>query len=114
VSVTAALSVPVDFGLKVTEMVQVPEAATPPLQVLVCAKLVEFVPPTAMLVKESAAVPELVSVTVLAALVVPVFWLPNAKLVALKLTFGVPPPAVGQAAFTKLATFTDPSPVARS
>jgi hypothetical protein len=50
-----------------------------------------FVPVTAMLVIESAAVPELVMVTVCELLVEPTFTEPNARLVADRVTDGSPP-----------------------
>ncbi len=71
-----ALRDPVADGVKVTLIVQfAPAASVLGLmgQVFVCAKSLAFVPLTVMLVIVSAAVPLLVSVTDLAALVVPTF-----------------------------------------
>ena len=61
-------------GAKVTEIVQLALAANvlgADGQVFVCAKSLAFVPVTPMLVIVSGAVPELVSVTFCAVLVVP-------------------------------------------
>jgi hypothetical protein len=71
VAVTEALRAPVACGVNVTLMVQLAPAATDVPQVLVWAKSLMLVPVTATLVRESAALPELVSVTVCAVLVVP-------------------------------------------
>ena len=73
---TAPLRAPEADGAKVTLMVQLAPAANVlglMGQVLVCAKSPALVPVTEMLVIVRAAVPLLVSVTVLAALVVPTF-----------------------------------------
>ena len=53
----AALRLPVDAGVKVTVMVQVPPAASEPPQLFVCPKLLALVPVTEMLVIVSAALP---------------------------------------------------------
>jgi hypothetical protein len=67
-----ALRLPVALGVNVTGIVQLAPAASDVGQLLVWAKSPAFVPPIAMLATLSEAVPELVSVTVWAALVVPV------------------------------------------
>jgi hypothetical protein len=64
--------VPGAVGVNVTPMVQFAPAATELPQLLVCAKSPLFVPVTAMLVRFSEALPVFASVTVCAALVVPV------------------------------------------
>jgi hypothetical protein len=64
--------VPGAVGVNVTLMVQFAPAATELPQLLVCAKSPLFVPVTAMLVRFSEALPVFASVTVCAALVVPV------------------------------------------
>jgi len=74
-------------GVKVTLMEQLAPAATETPQVLVWA----YCALATMLVMLRAAAPELVSVTVFAALVVFTKWLPKAKLVGDKLTAGVAP-----------------------
>ena len=67
VIVTVPVRAPAAVGVKVTEIVQFAPAATLAPQVLVCEKS----PDAAIEVMVRAAVPELVSVTVCAALVVP-------------------------------------------
>jgi hypothetical protein len=59
---TAAASAPEAAGVKVTVMTQVPATATLLPQVLVCEKELAFVPVMLTPVKESAALPLLVSV----------------------------------------------------
>jgi len=68
-----ALRVPVAVGVKVTEILQLPPAATLVPQVLFWPKSPEFAPVTAMLVMVSAPVPVLFRVTDCDALVVPTF-----------------------------------------
>jgi hypothetical protein len=88
---TLALRLPVAEGVKVTLMVQLlPAASVLGLlgQVLVWAKSPALVPVRVMLVMVRAAVPLLVRVTVLAALVVLMTWFPKARLVGFKLTTG--------------------------
>ena len=86
-----ALRLPLADGVKVTLIVQLaPAASVLGLmgQVLVCAKSPAFVPATVMLVIVRAAVPLFVSVTDLAALVVPTFWAPKLRLVGFSVTAG--------------------------
>ena len=88
---TLALSVVVVLGVKVTLMVQLLPAANVLVlggQVLVCAKSPALVPASPMLLMVRAALPLLVSVTVWAGLVVPLGWLPKARLVGLRVTPG--------------------------
>jgi len=75
---------PVAVGANFTLMVHCPPAAIEAVQVLVC----EYGAPAAMLVSESEAVPELVSVMVCAALVVLIVWFPKARLVGASVTAG--------------------------
>ena len=81
---------PVAVGVNVTLMEQLAPAATETPQVLVWAYCALAV----ILVMVSAAVPELVSVTVCAALVVPTSWLVNVRLVGERLTLAPPPEAL--------------------
>jgi hypothetical protein len=60
---TPAVRVPAAVGIKVTLIVQLAPAATPVPHVLVSAKSLAFAPLIVMLVRESAPLPELVSVT---------------------------------------------------
>jgi hypothetical protein len=78
------LRVPEVVGLKVTLMPQLAPAATEAPHVLVSAKS----PLAVMLVIVNAALPVLVSVTVCAALVVPMVWLAKVSEVGEKLTAG--------------------------
>src|SRR5436305_1945247 len=80
VMLTAALRTPAAVGVNVTEIVQLPPAATLDPQVLVWAKSPLFVPVIAMLVMLRVAVPGLLNVIVWAALVVATFWLANVRL----------------------------------
>jgi hypothetical protein len=75
---------PVAVGVNVTLMAHWPPAAIEAAQVLVCA----YGALAAMLVSESEAVPEFVSVMVCAALVVLIAWFPNARLVGASVTAG--------------------------
>ena len=68
---SVAARTPVARGLKVTLMVQLAPAATLVPHVFVCAKSVALVPVNVMATAVKAAVPEFVTVTALAALVVP-------------------------------------------
>src|SRR5436305_14313851 len=77
---TAALRTPAAVGVNVTEIVQLPPAATLDPQVLVWAKSPLFVPVIAILVMLSAALRGLFNVMVWAALVVATFWLANVRL----------------------------------
>jgi len=75
---TEAVLVPVAVGVKVTLIVQVPDAATLLPQLLVCAKSLESVPAIPILVTLSAVVVLVfVSVTGSAALVTPGVWAAN-------------------------------------
>ena len=69
---SAAVRVPDAVGLKVTLMLQLAPAANELPQVWVCAKFPALVPVIAMLLMVKLAVPVFLSVTVLAALVVPI------------------------------------------
>ena len=71
--VTEAARLPATVGVKVTEMLQLPPAATVAPHVFVCPKSPLLAPVTAMLVMVSAAVPGLLRVTLCAALDVPTF-----------------------------------------
>jgi hypothetical protein len=91
---TLALSPVVVLGVKVTLIVQLPFVASVlglMGQVLVWAKSPLLVPVRPMLLMVKGAVPLLVSVTVLAALVVPVVWFPNARLLGFTVTAGAVP-----------------------
>jgi hypothetical protein len=90
VMVTAALRLPAEVGLNVTEMLHLTPAATDVPQVFVSAKSVELAPAIAMLLIVSAPVSVLVRVTDCAALAVPVFWLAKVSAEALSDTTGVP------------------------
>src|SRR5436190_23135481 len=68
---TAAVRVPLAVGLNVTLIPQLAPAANELPQVWVCAKFPALVPVIAMLLMVKIAVPVFLSVTVLAALVVP-------------------------------------------
>ena len=99
-TLTDALRDPVAVGVKVTLIEQLAFAATLLPQVFVWAKSTEFAPVSPMLVTLRAASPVFDSVTVFAALVVPIFCEPKATLAAERLTAGaevgggvtVPPP----------------------
>jgi len=78
VTVSVALKLAADTGVKVTEIVQLAPAASELPHVLVWAKLAGFVPPIAMPVIVNAALPLLVSVTAVGALVAPVVSLAKA------------------------------------
>ena len=89
---TFAVRVPAAVGVNVTLMVQLALAFTLLPQVLVAAKSPLFVPVIVILVRESAAEPLLVSVTLCAALVVFTVWVAKVRLVGDMETPGVPPP----------------------
>src|ERR1035441_2664132 len=90
--VTDAPRLPAAVGVNVTEMLQLPPAATLAPQVLVCAKSPGLVPATATLVIVRGAEPVLLSVTDWAALVVPTFWLANVRLPEVSDTIGTATP----------------------
>jgi hypothetical protein len=90
------LRAPVAPGLNVTLTVQVAFAATE-LQLFVCVKSAAFVPPTVTPLTVSAAVPELVTVTIIAALVLPTVTLPKPSVVVLRLMAGEGVAAAGLA-----------------
>ena len=93
VMVRAPLKLPALAGVNVTLIVQLAPAATLVPQVLVWAKSPALVPLRVMLVMLRVALPLLVRVTELAALVVPTAWLPKLRLVGERLTAGwVPVP----------------------
>jgi hypothetical protein len=73
VTVRVAVRLPLAVGANVTVMLQLAPIATLPAQLLVVAKSPKLVPLRAMLATVSAAEPELLSVTLCAALVVPTF-----------------------------------------
>ena len=85
---TDADSPPAEVGEKVTLIVQLALAESALPQAFDCPNSVAFVPVTEMLVILSVALPELVSVTDCALLVVPVFWLPKETLVVASETAG--------------------------
>ncbi len=70
--------------MNVTDIVQLAATAKADPQLLVSAKSAGFVPPIAMLEIDSAAVPELLSVTVLAELVLPAASVLNDKVFGVK------------------------------
>lgn len=72
-------------GVNVTLIVQLNPVPRLAPQLLFCANS----PDAVILLKVSVALPELVSVTVFAALVTLIGWLPNARLVGVRLTCGV-------------------------
>src|SRR5580700_10617296 len=83
-----AWRVPEAVGLKVTLIVQLVAAASELPQVLVWAKSPLLVPTMPMLLMVKVALPELLRVTVLAALVVPTAWFANETLVGDRPTTG--------------------------
>ena len=96
---TAAVRAPAAAGVNVTVMLHVAAVASVAGlngQVLVWAKSPAFAPPSAMPVMDNGAAPVLLSVTVWAALVVPVFWAANVTVDGESDTTGAgsePPPA---------------------
>src|SRR5438874_444914 len=79
-------------GVKVTLIVQLPPAATLAPQLLVCPKSPGLVPVKPMLVMVNAAPLGFESVTALAALVAPTFWLPNVSEVGERRGGAIPVP----------------------
>lgn len=79
VNVKEADRLPAAVGAKVTETVQLLDAASTLPHVVLIPKSAVFVPFSQMLRMLSAPVPVLESVTVLAALTTPTLWFPNAK-----------------------------------
>jgi hypothetical protein len=92
VTETEADRAPAEVGAKLTEIVQLPPAARLVPQLFVCLKSAVLVPAMAMLLIESAAVPVLDKVSVWAAAVVPMVWLPNDTLDGLNDACGTPTP----------------------
>jgi len=88
VKVKVAVRLPAMVGVKVTLTVQLLSAATELPQVLVSSKSPASVPVMAMLLRASAALPELLRVTDCAEPVVPTPWLPKDKEVGERLTPG--------------------------
>jgi hypothetical protein len=86
VTLTLPLRVPTTVGAKVTEIVQLPPAATVEPHVLVCAKS----PDAAILVIVSAAVPPFDSVSAWVALVVPRDWPAKLNAAGLREACGAP------------------------
>lgn len=84
VSVRVAASAPLVDGVKTTEMVQFPPAATLVPQVLVWLKLPAFAPARAIEPMVNAMFPLFVTVTVCAALALPTVWPAKVSDVALK------------------------------
>jgi hypothetical protein len=87
----AAERAPAPVGLKVTEIVQLAPAASvlgATGHVFVCAKSPAFAPPRPIELIVSAPVPEFVSVTFCAGLVVPINRLPKLRLVGENVTAG--------------------------
>ena len=83
-NVREALRAPAALGVKVTATVQLlPAARLLPQVLLLTTKSPTFVPVTAMLLIESAALPVFDNVIVCAALVVPTFWLPKFRVAGL-------------------------------
>ena len=94
VMVTEAVRLPVADGVNVTLIEQFAFAASVALlagHVLVCAKSLAFVPVIAMLEMVSGPVPELVSVTLCAELVVVMSWPVKVRLVGESVTAGATP-----------------------
>ncbi len=85
---TVAVYAAAAAGLNSSVMVQLAATARLAAQLLLSIKSVGLVPASETVTPVSAAVPLLVSVTVLAALVVASVWLPNASLVALNVAAG--------------------------
>jgi hypothetical protein len=76
-----AVLVPGAVGLNVTLIEQLAPAGMEVPHVLVCEKSPGLLPDKETLVTDTAAVPELLTVTLCALLAVPTVWLPNVKLV---------------------------------
>jgi hypothetical protein len=84
VRVSVALNAPAALGVNLTLTVQLAPTASDAgkvPQVFVCAKLVEFAPPIAMPLTVIALAPVLNRTTFCVALVVPISWLANVRLV---------------------------------
>src|SRR5437868_7040393 len=92
VTVNVPVRAPAAVGANRTEIVQVPPLATDVPQLLVWEKS----PLTTMLLIVSVPSPAFRSVTLCAALVVPIFSVPNARLLGVSVAFGIcwPPPIV--------------------
>lgn len=86
--VNVAVRVPEAAGSKVTEIEQFFPTATLGSQVFVWVKSPLLVPVMVTLLTSRVALPELVSVTVIAALVVPTNWLGKVRLVGESVTLG--------------------------
>jgi hypothetical protein len=89
---TEAERAPAEVGVKAIEIVQLAPTATLVPQLFVSLKSAALVPVTAMPVIESAAVPVLDTVSLWAALVVPMFWLANDTLEGASDICGTPTP----------------------
>jgi hypothetical protein len=85
-----ALKLPVDAGVKLTEMLQLDPAASEVPQELVSAKSPGLAPVSVTLVMASAAVPGFESTTTCAPLVVLTAWLPKATVLGFSAACGVP------------------------
>ena len=92
VTETEAERTPAEVGAKLTEIVQLAPAARLLAQLFVCLKSAVLVPVTAMPLIESAAVPVLDNVSVWAAALVPMVWLPNDTLDGFSDACGTPTP----------------------
>jgi hypothetical protein len=77
---------PLAVGEKITLMAHLPPLATDPPQLFVWLKSPPLAPVIMMLLRVSVAVPVFLSVTALAALLVPTAWLENARLVGARVT----------------------------
>jgi len=89
-TLTEAVRDPVAVGLKATLIVQLLPTATVVPQLLVWLKSPGLPPVSETVTPVNGAVPELVSFTLCAAVVVPIFELPNASETGLKVTPGAP------------------------
>ena len=95
-TLTEAVLVPVEEGVKVTVIKQLPPTATLVPQVFVCAKSAAFVPVIVMLVMTSIAEPVFCRVVLSGALVTPVAVEGKVRDAGLKLTAAaVPTPLTG-------------------
>lgn len=88
---SAAVRLPLAEGVNITTIGQWPPGATELPQVLAWAKLLALVPVNAMLVRLKAALPVLLRVTALTALVMSTGSLPKARVVGERLTTGAMP-----------------------
>jgi hypothetical protein len=91
VMATEAVRVPEDAGVNVTLIVQLPPATTEEPQALVAVKSLGLAPITAILAMFKDALPVLFRVMDCAALAVPRFWVPKARVLAERLTVGLVP-----------------------